>query len=63
MENARLAHDLRPGDAGIISNLGLALMELGRFDEARHQFKRARRLDPTDPIVERCLKELESRTS
>ena len=62
LEHARLAHDLRPEDPGIISNLGLALMEIGRFDEAHHHFQRALKIDPGDEIVKRCLKELETRT-
>ncbi len=48
-------------DPGLVCNLGLVQLETGRFDEAQESFDAAARLDPSDPVIERCLKELKRR--
>jgi tetratricopeptide (TPR) repeat protein len=61
IEHARAAVDARPDDAGLVCNLGLVLLEAGRDDEARERCARAAELDPTDPIVKRCQREIRRR--
>lgn len=61
LEHARLAAQLAPEDAAIHCNLGLVQMEAGDLDGARDSIARAATLDPADPIVIRCKKELKKR--
>ena len=41
--------ELKPDEAGALSNLGLTLSALGRMDEAHNSFVKAVSLDPTKP--------------
>ncbi len=41
----------QPKDAGILINLGNALMDIGRFEEAEARLAEAQRLTPGDPRV------------
>lgn len=61
VEHARLAVQIAPGEAAMHCNLGLVQMEAGDHDAAREAFARAASLDPSDPIVQRCKKELKKR--
>lgn len=50
-----------PQDAGLACNLGLIRMERGDLDLAQASFDLARDLDPSDPIVDACARELRKR--
>jgi len=58
LDHARMAVDLSPDEPGLHANLGLVHMEAGAYEAAQSAFDRAASLDPSDPLVERCLKEL-----
>ena len=60
-QNARSATSARADDPGAACNLGLVEMERGRFEAAQQAFDRAHGIDPSDPIIEQCLKELKKR--
>lgn len=49
---------LFPNDADSHNRLGKALMELGRFTEARRAYKKALELDPTNSIARKNLQRL-----
>ena len=61
LDHARLAVQIEPGEAAFRSNLGLVLMEGGDLSGARAEFGEAAALDPSDPIVVRCVKEVRRR--
>lgn len=61
LDHARAAVRAAPESASMVSNLGLVQMEAGQLDEARSTFEQADDLDPTDPVVQRCLKEVRRR--
>jgi tetratricopeptide (TPR) repeat protein len=61
VDHARLGVKLSPRDSALVCNLGLVLMESGELEEARDQFAEAARLDPSDAIVGRCVRELRRR--
>jgi len=48
VRHLRMAEKLTPGDAGVHTNLGTALMYLGRLAEARQHYARALELAPGD---------------
>ena len=50
--------DLFPNDVDAFNRLGRALMELGRYREAREAYQRAVELDPTNAIAQKNLQRL-----
>jgi len=50
----------RPEDAGLLANLGLALLADGQFAEARRATQRSLELAPADDVTKRLLREIES---
>jgi tetratricopeptide (TPR) repeat protein len=48
VRHLRMAEKLAPADAGVQTNLGTALMYLGRLDEARQSYLQALALDPAN---------------
>ncbi len=60
-EHARQAATARSDDPGATCNLGLIEMERGRFEAAQQAFDEAHGIDPSDPVIELCLKELKKR--
>jgi tetratricopeptide (TPR) repeat protein len=56
-----IAVQLRPDLADAHRNLGLALANLGRFDEALREFREVLRLKPDDANVRRAVEELQKR--
>lgn len=60
-EHARSASSVQADDPAAACNLGLVEMERGRFEAAQHAFDQAHGLDPSDPVIEQCLKELKKR--
>ena len=60
-DHARLATQVDPDEAGFVCNLGLVELERGRFEEAGAAFDLAHEIDPGDPVVDLCLKELKRR--
>ena len=50
-----------PESAAFRSNLGLVLMEGGDLTGARSELQQAATIDPSDPIVARCVKEVRRR--
>lgn len=61
LDHARLAVEQRPDDAGAVCNLALVQMECGKFDDAGESLESAEGLDPADPIVAACQRELKRR--
>lgn len=61
LDHARLAVQIEPESAAFRSNLGLVLMEGGDLAGARAELDEAAALDPSDPIVSRCVKEVRRR--
>ncbi len=61
LDHARLAVQIEPGEAAFRSNLGLVLMEGGDLAGARAELAEAAALDPSDPIIARCVKEVRRR--
>lgn len=59
LRHARRAYELQPTDAGVVCNLGVCHLELGDLERAREFIELAHELDPEDPIVQDCLRELE----
>ena len=51
VEHLRRATELAPGNAGLLSNLGLAHVRSGNLREALRCFEAAERLDPTNPTI------------
>jgi tetratricopeptide (TPR) repeat protein len=60
-QHAESAATVRPDDPSAVCNLGLVEMERGHFEAAQRAFDKAHRIDPSDPIIEQCLKELKKR--
>lgn len=61
LDHARLAVQMEPENAAFRCNLGLVLMEGGDLAAARTELEEAARLDPSDPITARCVKEVRRR--
>lgn len=57
----RAALDEFPNHAGALSNLGLALYQLARFEDALHAYERVSELTPTDPVPFEKIAELSER--
>jgi tetratricopeptide (TPR) repeat protein len=60
-DHVRLALEVNGDDPGIVCNLGLVEMERGHYEQAQTAFDRAHGLDPSDPVVDQCLRELKKR--
>lgn len=60
-DHAAVASRNEPDDAGFVCNLGLVELERGRFEEAGEAFDLAQEIDPSDPVIAACLKELKRR--
>lgn len=54
----RLLLDLFPNDVNALNRLGKALMELGRYPEAREAFQRALQVSPSNSIARKNLERL-----
>ena len=46
------AHEIAPGDAAALNNLGVAYERLGRIEEAFEAYRQARMLDPSDRRID-----------
>lgn len=58
VEVARRVSDDHPQDAGLLANLGLALLAHGELEEAEDVTTRAFALTPSDPVTGRLLREI-----
>ena len=61
LDHARLAVQCEPENPAFRCNLGVVLMEGGDLATARTEVEEAARLDPSDPVTARCLKEVRRR--
>lgn len=55
LRSARMAYQEDPTNPALISNVGVCLLAMGRYDDAREMLDIAKGLAPKDPIVQRAL--------
>jgi len=60
--HAEKAYQERPGEPEIVRNFGLACAFVGRWEAAEWLFRLAKRLNPTDLLVEACLEMVQQKT-
>ncbi len=57
------AYQEDPTDAGLVCNVGVCFLELGKLDEAREYIALAKGLAPDDPIVQNAEETLQEKTA